>query len=213
MKKIVFLSLVLVVSLGVAQEEKKRPSWSQGLPEREVAPQPGKPAINPVPAETPEFEIKPEIEPINAGLEMEIDTKAFAVPKPVIEPVTTLATEDSAPSAANRREALEQYFAGDDEASNEQQQELIKQYKWSVLKTSPIQIPSDYKGSDSLKLHIQINPKGRVVRVTKADSNIPEYVVESAERSIKGWRFEPPGDLGINEVIGKTFTIDVMTDA
>lgn len=213
MKKIVFLSLVLVVSLGVAQEEKKRPSWSQGLPERQAAPQPGKPAINPVQADTPEFDVKPEIEPINAGLEMEIDTKAFAVPKPVIEPVTAPAPEDSAPSAANRREALEQYYAGEDEASDEQQQALIKQYTWSVLKTSPIQIPSDYSGSDSLKLHIQINPKGRVVKVTRADSSIPEYVVESAEKSIKGWRFEPPGDLGIDAVIGKTFTIDVVTEA
>ena len=64
-----------------------------------------------------------------------------------------------------------------------------------------------------MKLHIQINPKGRVVRVTRADSNIPEYVVESAEKSIKGWRFEPPGDLGIEAVIGKTFTIDVVTEA
>jgi hypothetical protein len=214
MKKTVVLCLVLVASVGFAQEEnKKRPSWSQGLPERQTAPQPGKPAINPVQAETPEFDVKPEIEPISGGLEMELDTEAFAVPKPVIEPIAASPKQPLSPKATNRREALEQYYEGNEESTDEQQQQLIKQYKWSILKTSPIEIPSDYTGSESLKLHIQINPKGRVVRVTRADSTIPEYVVESAEKGIKRWRFEPPGDLGIEEVIGRTFTIDVITDA
>ncbi len=205
--------MVLLTSVAFAQEEKKRPSWSQGLPERQAAPQAGSPGMNRVEVKKPEFDVKPEIEPISSGLEMELDTQAFSVPEPTIEPVTQPEQESASLNAANRREALEQYYAGNDESANEQQQALIKQYKWAVLKTSPIQIPSDYSGSDSLKLHIQINPKGRVVRVTRADSSIPEYVVESAEKSIKGWRFEPPKNLGIEEVIGKTFTIDVVTDA
>jgi hypothetical protein len=210
MMKFVVLILIFVTSVGFAQEDsKKRPSWSQGLPERQAAVQPGKPAINPGRPGAPEIDVAPEIEPMASGLEVELVTEPIAVPQPVLE----APTESVVTTAADRREAREQYFSGEQQAVNEQQQELIKQYQWSVLKTSPIEIPSDYSGSESLKLYIQINPKGRVVKVTRADASIPEYVVESAEKSIRRWRFEPPGDLGIEEVIGRTFTIDVVTDA
>jgi len=214
MMKFVALILLFVGVAGHAQEEnKKRPSWSQGLPERQAAPQPGKPAINPGRPGMPELDVAPEIEPIGADLGVELVTEPLAVPQPVIE--APAPAEPAVPTAADRREALEQYYAGDNESDepDPEQEALIKQYKWSVLKTSPIDIPSDYAGGDSLKLHIQINPKGRVVKVTRADAGIPEYVVESAEKSIKRWRFEPPGDLGIEQVIGRTFTIDVVTDA
>lgn len=212
MKKFVVLFLILMTFVVVAQEDnkKKRPSWSQGLPERQAVPQPGKPAVNVDRPVESEIDAKPEIEPIKSGLELELVTEPIVVPQPVIEPVST---QPEVPNVTSRREAFEQYYGGKENSDISQQQALIKQYKWSIVKTLPIDIPNDYTGSDSLKLHIQINPKGRVVRVTRADNSIPEYVVESAEKSIRSWRFEPPEDLGIEEVIGKTFTIDVVTDA
>lgn len=212
MKKFVVLFLILMTFVVVAQEDnkKKRPSWSQGLPERQAVPQPGKPAVNVDRPVESEIDATPEIEPIESGLELELVTEPIVVPQPVIEPVST---QPEVPNVTSRREAFDQYYGGKENSDISQQQALIKQYKWSIVKTLPIDIPNDYTGSDSLKLHIQINPKGRVVRVTRADNSIPEYVVESAEKSIRSWRFEPPEDLGIEEVIGKTFTIDVVTDA
>jgi len=208
--KIVVLILLFASVAGYAQEEnKKRPSWSQGLPERQAAMKPGDAGFKPARPGAPEVDVTPDLEPMGGDLDMELVTEPIAVPQPVIDaPVNTTEAE-----ITNREEAREQYFSGQAVIASAEQEALIKQYKWAVLKTSPINIPSDYTGTDSLKLHIQINPKGKVVKVTRADAGIPEYVVDSAEKSIKRWRFEPPEDMGIEEVIGRTFTIDVVTDA
>lgn len=211
-----YLLTVLVLVTGVTQaqeqtqeqqENKKRPSWSQGLPERQAALKPVSKGLR-NPAES-NVDHTPEIESIEMqapALEVQLITTPIKMPATTIENPTE---DTQSPAVNSRKKALEQYYSSEPQTTVAVNP-LIAEYNWQVLKTTPIELPSDYS-SDSLVLNIQINPKGKVTKVTVADSNIPDLVLEYAEKSIRKWRFQPPGDIGITENISKVFTIDIKT--
>ncbi|TDR23488.1 energy transducer TonB family protein [Marinicella litoralis] len=220
MKYLILFSLLLTVN-SQAQEpvedkpkNQKRPSWSQGLPERQSSMTPTS-SIN-------KFKVKQEpMDVIEDDRSLEL-TELPSVEiemmntQPVIElePVMELEVETVQPVAATREEAFDQYFSskGEGEVKTEVNP-LVSEYKWTLLKSLPIEVPQNFSDNETLKLNIHINPKGHVTRVTVAEASIPKKIFESAEKSILKWRFEAPAEIGINEVISKTFSIDIKTDA
>ncbi|MCX7554029.1 hypothetical protein OS175_09080 [Marinicella sp. S1101] len=187
-------------------EQKKRPSWSQGLPERQNAPSAGSLLSKPkaVIDDTPEQQaIRPELE----VPEIDLGFK----PKPAsefnVEPV-------SVDLSLSREEMRETFYESE---KNEPEVEvvdsaLLAQYKWQVIKVTEVEVPSDFDASKALNLNIHINPKGEVVKVVSEDSGVSSRAMRVIEKSIKNWRFEPPADLGIAANINKSFNIDIQAD-
>ncbi len=195
-----------------AQDNKqKRPSWSQGLPERKSSLKPSGSLLSKSSA-TDSLVAEPETfdQAAAPSLDVELVTEPIVVPQPSIE----LNIEPTKPAATSRREAMEQYYSnnGNDEIDNSPNP-LIADYSWKVLKTTPIEVPEQFSNNESLRLKIQIGPRGRVTRVTVAEAEVPALLLESAERSIMKWKFEPPKKIGIKENISRTFTIDIQTEA
>ncbi len=194
-------------------QRQKRPSWSQGLPERKTALKPSASmgVENTSKPKSVALNVSPEMEkPVVPTLEVELVTEPMVLPDPVIE----MNVETVQPSSKSRKEAFDQYYGKQNQQNiSDETNALLADYKWNVLRTTPIQIPSQFNENDSLRLNIQINPQGRVTRVSLAEGNVPAAVLESAEKSILNWRFQPPGDLGITENISKIFTIDIKTEA
>jgi len=215
MKKLILLSVLIAINVNAQDENKKRPSWSQGLPERQATLQPGNPSFKPADNSEPS-KSEPIVSDMGKPELPDIDVGILTEPVVIPEPVLVIESAPVAASPKGRKEALEHYYSSEQQAEEAKQiviNPLVAQYTWKPIKTSPIEIPGHINGSESLKLVIQINPNGKVVSVAKADSNMSSLVLQSAEKSILNWRFEPPSELGITENISKTFTIDVELDA
>lgn len=214
MMKNVLIFCLLMPFISSAQENKqKRPSWSQGLPERQSALKPtdtmlSKPKTTDAVIDTPDANTFDE--PATPTLDVGLVTEPIVVPQPSIE----LVTEPAKPAVTSRREAREQYYSNNDaEAESTEPSPLVADYSWKVLKTTPIEVPEQFSDNESLKLKIQINPRGRVTRVTVAEADVPALLLQQAEKSIMQWKFEPPRKIGIKQNISRTFTIDIQTEA
>lgn len=189
-------------------EPKKRPSWSQGLPERQTAPTAAslmskpKAEIDMRPAQE---SFKPELE--TSEIELNFQPKSANDFKVEVEPVAVDMT-------LSREEMRDSFFKTEDDVSELDvvDNDLLAQYKWQVLKVTNVEVPNDFDASEALNLNIHINPKGRVVKVVSEDADVSANAMRMIEKSIKKWRFEPPADLGIAANINKTFNIDIQAD-
>ncbi len=192
-------------------KNKKRPSWSQGLPERQSS-------INTITSMNSlktntdtEENLKDDIKFNKTEMpNIEIDV---ASTKPVME----LKIEPVNHNILTRKQVFEQYYSSDKKTEKENttnsDDSLSSAYKWTPIKTSPVNISESFDTNEALKLNIQINPKGDVTRVTSADNSIPRKVFKHVEKSILNWKFQAPEKVGITEKISKTFTIDITTEA
>ncbi len=203
-----FLSLSFNASLS-AQETNKRPSWSQGLPERSTALKPTVSMETETDAvnndiERPSFDVG-EINP-QPTVEVELSTE------PLIQHDLLVPETAANPIPNNRKAALQAYFDGADEETNgaTENEQAAADYSWQVISTQPIAWTGQNSGPDSLKLYIHINPDGQVIKVSKADTNISRQVLQQAERSILKWQFEPPKAVGVSGNISKEFTIEIQ---
>ena len=214
MKYLIILSLLMTVSSRAQESQQqiedtpqKRPSWSQGLPERQSA-------------------IK-RTAPVNKfrgnkqAREVEHDRSLGVAELPNVEielasaqPIIKFEIESMQPAVTSRQEAFDQYYSNDKEGGVDTEvNPLLAQYTWKPIKTTAIDVPEDFDDQKPLKLNIRINPKGEVTRVTEVDTAIPKRVFKSAEKSILKWKFQAPAEIGITENISKTFSIDIKTDA
>ena len=213
MKYLMIIGLLLTFSSNAQDENKKRPSWSQGLPERQAVTKPMDSGFKPA-ANDDTLTSTPGLTAMDQPNLPSIDVNLLENPVVIPEPVLVIETEPLVPTASNRKAAFDQYHSNESpaEAVNEINP-LIAEYKWIPIKTMPIEVPASSDKNKQLKLIIQINPKGQVVAVNKADANISALVMQSAEKSILKWRFVPPSELGITENISKTFAIEIEIGA
>ncbi len=187
-------------------EQKKRPSWSQGLPERQSTPSAGSLLTKP----KADIDVTPEQQKIRPELEApEIDLgfQPKSVNEFKVEPV-------SVDLSLSREEMRESSYESDDNKPKDEviDSELLAQYKWQVLKVTSVEVPNNFDASEALNLNIHINPKGEVVKVVSEDPGVSSRAMRVIEKSIKNWRFEPPADLGIASNINKSFNIDIQAD-
>jgi outer membrane biosynthesis protein TonB len=208
MKHLIFTGLLIILTgtlFAQTETQTKRPSWSQGLPERQTNLQPGKPgfeseqnkrAVQSQPDITAERPSTPQIEiDLSTQPDMEFNVKPEAIEQLETEPV--------------RRAGIRRLNnkSMDDKDINP----LHQQYNWSVVKTEPINIPPRFATKNQLKVRIYINPDGQVVRVAAGSPDVPALMLKEAQHSIQQWQFEPPKDIGITDNLSKTFTIDIET--
>ncbi len=214
MKK--FAALLCLMSLTViAQNSPQRPSWSQGLPERQKAPT-AAPSELTIENETDDSQSKPVIDPFEAerpNLDIKIDNEPVAV-APIediqITPSVPVSNEEdvvrldrrSRPGMLNREKRAENETV---DAS------LLSQYQWQVVKTTPVYIPSEVKDIDTLNVIIHVRPSGRVSKVEAMDDSLSSRAMSQIADSIKEWRFEPPKNVGIDATISKPFEIDIRS--
>ncbi len=204
-----------------AKASSKRPSWSQGLPERQAAP------VSRIVQTNKVESTETEIDTPSIGEKPLIETQVLSIdfqPQPSSEFKVESQASESKPAASKRvdRKAIfEQYYSSQSrtsDAANQANQPdtievnpLIAAYKWQVLKTTPVEVPNSFDKTQPLKVTIQINPQGKVVKVTEADARIPSVVMRHVEKSMLNWRFEAPADIGLSENISRVFEIDIQT--
>ncbi len=205
MKYLIIITALLSATLGYAETQTKRPSWSQGLPERQSSQLPGKPGFTPEPTE-PSTQSQPKTNtdrPVAPHLEIELTT----------QPELDFSTQ---PEAIEQRETEPVRRVGYRRLHNRATEEpninpLHQQYKWAIVETTPIDIPAHHVTKNQLKVRIFINPNGEVVRVAAGAPDVPALMLKQAQKSIEKWRFEPPKNLGITDNLAKTFTIEIKT--
>lgn len=122
MKQIITITLLIWILTSQASDNDKRPSWSQGLPEKQDAPEFNKPdfEMDSMEIERPTFETdltKPQID-----YSEELDVTAIQSDRPS-EQTTTLETEEVAVSTPSQQQALVTNLGGTDEP--EQQTEPV----------------------------------------------------------------------------------------
>lgn len=205
MKYLAIICLLFTFT-SYAQDDQKRPSWSQGLPERQATVKPEKQRFNPEP-KTTSADTPPSIsDERTSAPNLEID---LSTEPPVIELNDQPKVSTQAPIITNRAEAQTNYYQPQSQTITIVSNPLLADYSWEILKITPINIPSRLKSSETIKLKIQINPQGKVTRVTSADNNISNMILRYAENSIRSWQFQPPQEIGITENISKIFTIEI----
>ncbi|KAA3651592.1 MAG: hypothetical protein DWP95_00515 [Proteobacteria bacterium] len=203
MKFLIILTALMTVTMSFAQTETRRPSWSQGLPERPTSQQPDRPGFNTESTtdSTPETPAIKTERPITPSLEIDLATEPeidFNIqPERPIVPQTEPVRRAGQGSFRTRQ------------SNTAQVNPLHEQYPWTVVKITPIKISDRYATKDTLKVRIFINPNGEVIKVTAASPDVPALMLKKAQKSIEQWRFAPPKDLGITENLAKTFTIEI----
>lgn len=206
MKHIIYIILILFISTTLsAQTQSKRPSWSQGLPERTTAGQPQTPGFKPEPIK-PENQSQPDVkteQPITPDIDIELMTQPDLELN--IQPNNTEQPEAAPVRRAGSRRLNNRIV--ETAAVNP----LHEQYSWHLIKTQPINIPPRHVTKNELKVRIFINPEGRVVRVAAGTPDVPAMMLKEAQYSIQQWQFEPPKNIGITDNIAKTFTIEIKT--
>lgn len=197
--------LIAMAGTVCAQTQTKRPSWSQGLPERESVRQPEKPGFKPE-TTRPSIQTQPDLKaerPVSPDIEIELSTQPNlnlkVAPKALVQPETNPVRRAGFRHMQNKP------------VVNEDINPLHDQYNWTLLKTIPIDIPARHTTKSELKIRIYINPEGEVVRVAAGAPDVPAMMLKQAQKSIQQWQFEPPKNIGITDNIAKTFTIEIKT--
>lgn len=190
-------------------EEKKKPSWSSGLPERKVAPVVDKPTLTL--DDEPE---RPEMKRSDFGFddstvivedyqpEFQAPTdQSTAMPENNVEPIQENEVETSATQALEVVEVAVQ-------ASNPNKSP--DSYAWEVLQSEPITVPKTlYYSKKQVRLKVTINPDGEVVKLRSIRNSVPGSVVHYVRQAMKTWRFEAPSAYGISEHITKELHIPI----
>ncbi len=183
-----------------AEEEKKKPSWSTGLPERASVPTMNTPASE---IDKPSFEVEQptsiEIPAADLALPDGLQQK-FELPEMTIDNSTPEVIEsDVEPDVEPDVEYGD--FAATDSAQ-------LNNYSWEILDMEPVKIPKSLSFSNQqVMLEISINPKGEVVKVRRVNDRTSNKILNYASSTIKKWRFSAPEAVGINGIISKTMTV------
>ena len=176
-------------------EEKKKPSWSTGLPERKSAPSMNTPSAE---VEKPQFAMEqpasidiPETDmALPAGL-----TQKFVMPEITID--------NSAPEIDEPEVEYKVYTAIDSA--------MLNNYSWEIVEMEPVKIPKTLSFSyQEVMLEISINPQGRVVKVARVSDRTSNTILNYASKTIKKWRFKAPEDDGINGIVSKTMKVELL---
>lgn len=84
-------------------------------------------------------------------------------------------------------------------------------YSWEILVMEPVKTPNSLSFSNQqVMLEISINPKGQVVKVRRVNDRTSNKILNYASNTIKNWRFTAPEAVGINGIISKTMTVELV---
>ena len=211
--KNLFLLIVLLAVISTVHAEQKRPSWSQGLPEREQTTpsnQPNirieqdtqnplieKPVLENVVTETPAFEMQQFDAPqLNYEVEYKVETDKSDV---------------TALNLNRRSRSISASRFQNRKPTESPENPLHKEYSWEVLNTTPIELPSHLISTNNINIEIYIKPNGSVSRVTSTDPNVSSQMLKLVSESVRNWQFEAPKKIGITDILSKNFDIEIKS--
>ena len=212
MKHLITVGFLILACHSIAAN-KKRPSWSQGLPERTAAP-----TLNPsnISLKQAEFKIdrstfKNEWEPEGVAItEVEKHTTSLAPtrhPSQGIESFVPITTEATKPSQTSES-------VDDRSAQLSPNQAAQPAFNWKPLRLIPVQVPQTIlEQQNSVLLKIEINTLGEVIAVSPVVNDTNPAILIHAQRHIKRWRFEVPHHHGITNPISRVFKVDLVLAA
>ena len=231
MKKTILLVAMLSTQLAWSQEnDGKRPSWSQGLPERHKTAAPN--MKNQIPTMEDglgadldlgmsrtdiEFEglskpvvIKPEnkkidavepIEPVHSPV-VEFDTEA------VLQAPSTATSTSHQKSNVNMQSNV---LVQQKEKVQAPVDENAASYLWHVERMVPVQVPKSLAAQHhSVLLKLSIDSQGKVIDVSPVIDQTSPTVMRHAIRYVNQWRFEPPRKQGINHELSRVFNVSIQ---
>ena len=193
----VLVGLICSTNVFAQDEEKKKPSWSTGLPERQVTPSLNAPAAE---VEKPQFEIQQPtlIDIPEAGVTLpEGLNEKFEMPAVIID--NSLGVTEEIQQEEQQNDYAD-YSAADSS--------LLDNYQWETIEMEPVIIPKVlYFTYKEVLLEITINPEGRVIKVNRVSDRTSLGVLTYASNVIKKWRFKAPAEIGIDGNITKTMLV------
>ena len=191
------VGLIFSTSATAQDEEKKKPSWSTGLPERQATPNMNAPAAE---VEKPQFEIQQPtfIDIPDTGITLsEGLNQNFEMPDITID------------NSLNKTAEIEQVEHQNDYAEySAVDSTLLDKYQWETIEMEPVIIPKVlYFTYKEVLLEITINPEGKVIKVNRVSDRTSLGVLTYASNAIKKWRFKAPADIGIDGNITKEMVV------
>lgn len=197
---IICLLGLLMTGDGFAQDDnepKKKPSWSTGLPERQVKPSMDQPEVQ---VDQPAIDIEQaEIEverPNGLAIETEFQTD-FTLPQ--IE-ISSIKDDEDEPQVE-----YEVFSAADIDSQYD--------YDWQIEEMRPVKIPKTLSFSyQNVMLEVSINPKGEVVKVKRVSDRTSNVILNYATQTMKKhWKFSAPEAVGITGIITKIMSVDLVS--
>lgn len=220
MKYLIIISLLLSMNL-MAQTAKKRPSWSQGLPERQKTLSTNQPKLN-VQSDNQRAGIEAPVHDNIATDAPDFELEEFAAPQLNYEIDRAITeqpdqSEENPTTSSNNLTSDVRYRSRLSAAQRIQKRHSIEKvnnplhddYKWQVLSTTPIDIPSHLHSITNLNIEIFIKPDGSVSRVSSTDPNVTSQLLKYVTESVENWQFEAPEKIGISDEMSKNFTIEI----
>ncbi len=191
---------LLLCLCTTATAQKKRPSWSQGLPKKNAVP-----TMHVPKTDSPSFQVDtPE-----PGVDLPVAViEVWSVEPTHPEPpqTTELSTDvDVATATRQAAEPLEDQAVVASTpitlvsaASNRLTVQPVNNYSWAIQRQFPIKVsPATRQHRDSLLLEVKINDQGEVLSVAAVSDDTPKSLVLQASRAMQRWRFAAPADEGI----------------
>ncbi len=216
--RIIFLTLLtpVVAAQNKDDEDKKRPSWSQGIPERKATPKLGVPEFDPT---TPEINLQPESTAAEQTEAFSVETIAPVLeqPKPTL-PARPVVEEPAAETSTYQTQAetspedVTPVTVEAQPVTVSSAPQLLSSgmsYDWQIVYQQPVQVPASLMADQSsVLLKISINVRGEVIDVETVQNDTPGSLLNHAKKSISRWRFVSPREQGINEaILSKVFEI------
>ena len=203
MKKTLISLLCLSLSLALSAKELKRPSWSQGLPQRTDAKAPVIEITKPLAEETTSNLNRTIIKPSHQTQSISAPAPIFPQPKPMIE----TAPPESAPS--DNIQSTITVIQSKPATINDK-----PHYPWNITRMTAVTAPSFWvKKYPTVHINISIQPNGQVEAIHEVtDKPIPQALMLKIQRTIKQWRFTAPEEYGIQTNLTRPFKIQLQPD-
>ncbi|MCW8869464.1 MAG: hypothetical protein OQK49_02070 [Proteobacteria bacterium] len=203
MKKTLISFLCLSLSLAISAKELKRPSWSQGLPERTDSKAPELKIAKPFNEDKELTLNRTLIKPNHQTQSISVPSPNYQQQKPVIE---TTFSESNPPDNNHSTITVIQ--------SKPAKNNINQQYPWNITRMAAVTAPAFWvKKYPSVHINISIQPNGQVESIREiTDKPIPQALMVKIQRAIKQWRFTAPEDYGIHTNLSRPFKIQLQPD-
>lgn len=207
MNKFIAFSCSLLISLSSIATESKRPSWSQGLPERKNQPTPPPQIEKPITKPSTNHALfRKQLENLsqqNQTLNDSTNHSESFTEIPLLPQQKKLTSADKNHTDFSPITVIQ---------STRQNKQIPEHYPWEITRLTPVVVPRYWLSKyPTVMLDISINPNGQVNEISVNELNpMPDSLKTRIERSIKRWHFTAPKDYGITENIVRPFEIQLQ---
>lgn len=197
------------VTFAQDDEEKKKPSWSTGLPERHKTP-----SMN-----TPDAKVEKPLFEMDQPASIDIPESDMAFPEGLDQKfeMPEITINQSAPKEPKQEEPKKEEPKKEEPKKeyavySDNDPFVLDQYQWETIEMEPVKIPKTlYFSHKEVLLEVTINPEGQVLKVARVSDRTPNSILSYANRAIKKWRFKAPSEHGIDGNITDIIRVELFS--